>query len=107
MFSPRAFSALKRGAVYSPSICPPKARTCSEALCSNTENLMLEEPAFRTRMASVMTSRSRRALAPPLGHERRHCARSETGHHRVGAARQDDRDTRAQHDACRIGPSEE
>src|SRR5262249_21183757 len=112
-----------RGAVYSPSACPRAASSSAPSRATNSENLRLDEPAFRTAIASVTStspsagylparSSSRdglaaAAFAPELRDE--HCDRagSKPRRHRIGAARQNDRHARAEHDPGSIGLREE
>src|SRR5438874_11329948 len=138
MPSPHAFSlmtapewsfATKRGDVYKPSACPRATSASPSALFENSENLKLDEPAFSTAIASVISGaisarpaarralcfpsgaserserggpshhRLARRLAPRMGDECRNAARSKARRHRIGAARQDDRHARAEDDA--------
>src|SRR5204862_4317954 len=50
---PAGSCAWKRGAVYRPSTSPRSSSASSPARSANTASLMLEEPPFRTRMASL------------------------------------------------------
>src|ERR1039457_3719629 len=69
-----------------------------------TENLMLEEPAFRTRIASAIASPDRFAAARPTGarNERCDCARGESRDQRIRAAGQNNWYTCAEDDACSV-----
>ena len=106
--SPLALLATKRGVVCSASAWPRTVSSRSSPPSANSENLMLDEPAFSTAMASRITP-------PPcfgssrlrLGEQCRHRARGQSRGHRVGAAGQDDRHARTEHDARGIGVGHE
>ncbi len=77
---------------------------------TNSENLMLDEPALRTQNRighrhhpTALPLLARRALR----HQRRHRARGEPRNQRIRAAGQDDRHARAEHDAGGVGAGEE
>src|SRR6185369_17124510 len=66
-----------------PPTCPPATRSRSAPRAANSENLMLDEPALRTRITSVIPVCSRcRLLA--------HGDRLPEGHQAVGEEREAD-----------------
>ena len=70
-FTPRFFAkefpvpslATNRGAVDRPSACPRAIRSNASPRSTNTENLRLDEPAFKTTIASFISAPAR----PPEG----------------------------------------
>ena len=116
MTSPAPSLATNRGDVYSPSACPRATSSSPRRACAKSENLRLDEPALRTTIASATSRPSVRhhALWPCAAASRRACATSAAMpqdasrvDHRVGAAREDDRHPRAEHDARGIRAGEE
>src|SRR5258706_3132566 len=74
-----------------------------------SENLMLDEPALSTRIASVIGAshhRHRRRLALRVRDQRRDRARRESRFNGVGSARENDRHARAEHNARAVGIGE-
>ena len=64
---PAASRATKAGAVKMPPTCPPTTSAGSAPCAVNTENFRLDEPAFRTRIASVISRHGPgHAVAPGL-----------------------------------------
>jgi hypothetical protein len=55
MRAPFAFLAMKCGDVKSPSTWPRKLSVSPPVSATKTENLMLEEPPFMTRIASLIS----------------------------------------------------
>src|SRR5215468_319812 len=90
---PEASSAVKRGEVFSPSACPFTQSSRSAPPERKTENFRLDEPAFRTRIASAIASLHGAACARAarIRHEGRHRAGGESGDQRVRADGEDDR----------------
>src|SRR5947209_6913230 len=103
---PVASFAMNLGEVYSPSACPVTHGSNPSPWARKTENFRLEEPAFRTRMASAMASPHRTPGAGParVGDEAGHGARRQPGNERVRPAGEDDRHLRPEHDAGGIRP---
>src|SRR5262249_61829737 len=107
---PEESLAAKRGAVERPSTWPRTSSVRSPSRTMNSENLMLDEPALMTAIASAMPSsarRDRRGLLPPrIGHERHDGRGREAVLNAVGAAGQHDGDARAEHDPRAVGAGE-
>src|SRR5690242_6388190 len=103
MLSPAASLAPNRGAVYRPSISPRNTKCSSSSCTRKSENLILDEPALRTRITSVIASPDhRRALPAGLGNQDGDGARGQPGLNRIGPTGQNDGNARAEHDAGSI-----
>src|SRR5215471_16901771 len=90
-----------------PSIWPRALSSSSLSAAANSENLMLEEPALTTAIASAISGHHFAArLAAGSCHQRRDRARRKASHDRVGAAGENDRHARAEHDARCVGVGE-